>query len=119
MIKRLKEILEKRLVNLEREMNAIGEDISALANERDIRATNTLVHTFEKVLQLEQKDRKQRRGSDSRKLNAAERQELARRIANLQPEEDLEASVKTDGAMDGARPAERVALLGKTGPTAT
>ena len=52
-IKRLKEILQKRLANLEREMNEIGEDISALANERDIRATNTLVRTLEKVLQLE------------------------------------------------------------------
>jgi hypothetical protein len=85
-IKRLKEILQKRLANLEREMNAIGEDISALANERDIRATNTLVRTLEKVLQLEQKDRRQRGGHDTRKLNNAERDELARRIANL-PEE--------------------------------
>ena len=118
-IKRLKEILQKRLANLEREMNAIGEDISALANERDIRATNTLVRTLEKVLQLEQKDRRQRRGSDTRKLNAAEREELALRIANLQPEADLGSSGAGDGAMGGSRPAEGVALLGEAGPTST
>jgi septal ring factor EnvC (AmiA/AmiB activator) len=102
MIKRLKEILQKRLANLEREIDAIGEDISALANERDIRATNTLVRTLEKVLQLEQKDRRQRRGNDTRKLNAAEREELARRIANLLPEENPSSSAGADEAMDGA-----------------
>ena len=110
-IKRLKEILQKRLANLEREMNAIGEDISALANERDIRATNTLVRTLEKVLQLEQKDRRQRRGSDTKKLNNEERDELARRIANL-PEES-EIIREHAEALSGAEPAERVALLGE------
>jgi transcriptional regulator of heat shock response len=110
-IKRLKEILQKRLANLEREMNAIGEDISALANERDIRATNTLVRTLEKVLQLEQKDRRQRGGHDTRKLNNAERDELARRIANL-PEES-EVILGDVEASSGAEPAARVALLGE------
>jgi chromosome segregation ATPase len=110
-IKRLKEILQKRLANLEREMNAIGEDISALANERDIRATNTLVRTLEKVLQLEQKDRRQRGGHDTRKLNDAERDELARRIANL-PEE-INVVRENAEALPGSEPAERVALLGE------
>ena len=85
-IRRLKDVLQKRLSSLEREIEGIGEDISALSNERDIRATNTLVRTLEKVLQLEQKDRRQRSGANTRKLNDAEREELARRIANL-PEE--------------------------------
>lgn len=114
-IKRLKEILQKRLANLEREMNAIGEDISALANERDIRATNTLVRTLEKVLQLEQKDRRQRRGSDTKKLNNEERDELARRIANL-PEES-EIIREHAEALPSAEPIERVALLGEERPT--
>jgi hypothetical protein len=109
-IKRLKEILQKRLANLEREMNAIGEDISALANERDIRATNTLVRTLEKVLQLEQKDRRQRGGHDTRKLNDAERDELARRIANL-PEEGEIIRVDTQ-TLSNSEPADGVALLG-------
>jgi chromosome segregation ATPase len=109
-IKRLKEILQKRLANLEREMNAIGEDISALANERDIRATNTLVRTLEKVLQLEQKDRRQRGGHDTRKLNDAERDELARRIANLPEESPV---IRGDAqALSNSEPADGVALLG-------
>ncbi len=116
-IKRLKEILQKRLANLEREMNAIGEDISALANERDIRATNTLVRTLEKVLQLEQKDRRQRGGHETRKLHDAERDELARRIANL-PEESEVIRGNTQ-ALPGSEPVEGVALLGEAGPTST
>jgi hypothetical protein len=116
-IKRLKEILQKRLANLEREMNAIGEDISALANERDIRATNTLVRTLEKVLQLEQKDRRQRGGHDTRKLNDAERDELARRIANL-PEEGEIIRVDTQ-ALSNSEPTDGVALLGAERSTST
>ena len=116
-IRRLKEILQKRLANLEREMNAIGEDISALANERDIRATNTLVRTLEKVLQLEQKDRRQRRGNDTRKFNNEERDELARRIANL-PEEG-EVILEVAKTVSGELPVEGVALLGEAGPAST
>ncbi len=116
-IKRLKDILQKRLINLEREMNAIGEDISALSNERDIRATNTLVRTLEKVLQLEQKDRRQRQGSDTRKLNDAERDELARRIANL-PDGDETSSTQSDvEAIRDKSSTQGVAILGEAGST--
>ena len=114
-IRRLKDVLQKRLSSLEREIEGIGEDISALSNERDIRATNTLVRTLEKVLQLEQKDRRQRGGASTRKLNNAERDELARRIANL-PEES-EAVLGIVGAEGGAGAVERVALLGAEGST--
>ena len=116
-IRRLKDVLQKRLSALEREIGDIGEDISALSNERDIRATNTLVRTLEKVLQLEQKDRRQRGGANTKKLNDAEREELAHRIANLQPEQDVEPSAGTDEALDRARAVERVALLGAEGST--
>ena len=116
-IKRLKEILQRRLSQLERELSDIGEEVSALSNERDIRATNTLVRTLEKVLQLEQKDIRQRRSRDTRKLNDAEREELARRIANLQPEQDLEPGVGVDEAICGPRSVEGMALLGEAGPT--
>lgn len=117
-IRRLKDVLQKRLSALEREIEGIGEDISALSNERDIRATNTLVRTLEKVLQLEQKDRRQRGGANTKRLNDAEREELAQRIANLQPEQDVEPSGGTDEAMAGSRAVERVALLGAEGSTA-
>ena len=116
-IKRLKEILQKRLANLVREMNAIGEDISALSNERDIRATNTLVRTLEKVLQLEQKDRRQRQGSNTRKLNDAERDELARRIANLQDGDETSGAKGDVEALRNPVLAQGVALLGEVGST--
>jgi TolA-binding protein len=89
-IKRLKDLLQNRLTQLESQIGEIGAEINALSTERDIRATNTLVRTLEKVLELEHKERKQRsiRARQNRKLNDAERTELARRIANLTPEPD-------------------------------
>ena len=116
-IRRLKDVLQKRLSALEREIEGIGEDISALSNERDIRATNTLVRTLEKVLQLEQKDRRQRRGTDTRKLNDAEREELAQRIANL-PEEG-EVVFEEPETLSSAEPSAGVAILGEAGSTST
>ncbi len=87
-IRRLKGLLQNRLTQLEGQLSEIGAEVNALASERDIRATNTLVRTLEKVLELEQKDRKQRshRARQTRKLNDAERDELAKRIASLQEE---------------------------------
>jgi hypothetical protein len=87
-LRRLKELLQNRLSQFESQIEEIGVEISSLANERDIRATNTLVRTLEKVLDLEHKDRKQRstQARKNRKLDDAEREELARRIANLPPE---------------------------------
>ena len=114
-IKRLKEILQKRLSQLERELGDIGEDISALSNERDIRATNTLVRTLEKVLQLEHKEIIQRRSRDTKKLGNEERNELARRIASLPEESEI---VRSDsGTTSGDRPSAGVALLGEARPT--
>ena len=106
-IKRLKDLLQNRLSQLESQIGEIGAEISALASERDIRATNTLVRTLEKVLELEHKERKQRssRARQNRKLNDAERDELARRIEALQkePEEICEDTQEppSDGASDG------------------
>ena len=116
-IRRLKDVLQKRLTALEREIGDIGEDISALSNERDIRATNTLVRTLEKVLQLEQKDRRQRGGAATRKLNDAEREELAQRIANLPEEGEEIRSVSGEPSSEGS--SDGVALLGQDGSAST
>lgn len=92
-IRRLKELLQNRLTQLESQLSEIGAEVNALASERDIRATNTLVRTLEKVLELEHKDRKQRshRARQTRKLNDTERDELAKRITALQTEpEDVD-----------------------------
>ncbi len=106
-IKRLKDLLQNRLSQLESQIGEIGAEISALASERDIRATNTLVRTLEKVLELEHKERKQRssRARQNRKLNDAERDELTQRIEALQkePEEisEVDEQPPSDGASDG------------------
>ena len=85
-IKRLKNLLQSRLAQLETQLSDIGAEVSALSSERDIRATNTLVRTLEKVLDLERKDRSRRRKArhDMRRLDDAERAALAEKIAHLQ-----------------------------------
>ena len=82
---RLKDIIQTRLRNVEGELGAIGEKLNSLSNEREIRSTNTLVRTLEKVLELEHKERKQRgkHRKDKLRLDDAGRDELARRIASL------------------------------------
>ena len=82
---RLKDIIQTRLRNVEGELGEIGEKLNSLSNERDIRSTNTLVRTLEKVLEIEHKERKQRgkHRKDKLRLDDAGRDELARRIASL------------------------------------
>jgi hypothetical protein len=117
-LRRLKDILQSRLGQLEGQITEIGAEINALSNERDIRATNTLVRTLEKVLELEHKERKQRsrRSRETRKFNDAERDELARRIAALEEEEDGEAGVAHGDAERSAETPPRVASVGEAGP---
>lgn len=118
-IKRLKDLLQNRLTHLEHQLGEIGAEISALASERDIRATNTLVRTLEKVLELEHKERKQRshRARQNRKLNDAERVELARRIENLRLEhQELPAP---DDTPDDAGDAVGLDPVGEARPAAT
>ncbi len=120
-IRRLKELLQGRLAQLEAQISSIGQDIDTLANERDIRATNTLVRTLEKVLELENKDRKQRqlRSRTTAKFNDSQREDLARRIANLEPEQHQPegGEIPQQGGADGIDGG--LALLGEGGPTST
>lgn len=120
-IRRLKELLQGRLAQLEAQISSIGQDIDTLANERDIRATNTLVRTLEKVLELENKDRKQRqlRSRTTAKFNDSQREDLARRIANLEPEPNQLAGgeIAEQGSVDGTDGG--LALLGEDRPTST
>ncbi len=116
-IKRLKDLLQNRLSQLEAQIGEIGAEISALASERDIRATNTLVRTLEKVLELEHKERKQRssRARQNRKLNDAEREDLARRIENLRMEN--QEIHQDSGPEDSDRDETELAPLGEAGST--
>ena len=82
---RLKDIIQTRLRHVEGELGEIGEKLNSLSSEREIRSTNTLVRTLEKVLEIEHKERKQRGKlrKDKLRLDDAGRDELARRIASL------------------------------------
>jgi chromosome segregation ATPase len=117
-LRRLKDILQSRLGQLEGQITEIGAEINALANERDIRATNTLVRTLEKVLELEHKERKQRsrRARETRKFNDAEREELARRIDALcQRQEEPDGGVGP-GVEDRQESSSGMAPVGEAGP---
>lgn len=118
-LRRLKEILQKRLTQLEGEIGAIGQELNALSNERDIRSANTLVRTLEKVLELEHKDRKQRtsRRQDNLQLDDTQRDELAGRIAGLCESADGDSvESETDNA-GCAGVALGMAVVGKAGST--
>ncbi len=85
-LKRLKDLLQGRIKKLETEIDEINQEVSALSNERGIRAMNTLVRTLEKVLELERKDRIRKRKSTLalRRFDDAERGALADKIERLQ-----------------------------------
>jgi replication fork clamp-binding protein CrfC len=112
---RLKDLLQNRVTQFEQQIGELGAEISSLANERDIRATNILVRTLEKVLELEHKERKQRstRARQNRKLNDAEREELARRIANLPAEPHRKNRGLHAGTIPSAGPAADLDELGE------
>ena len=120
-IRRLKELLQKRVGNLEAQLDEIGVEVNALSSERDIRSTNTLVRTLEKVLELEHKDRRQKRSNakDNKRTNAADRAELARRIANLVPPSNPPEGSGVDEAVSSSGIFERMAALGEGGSTST
>ena len=113
-ILRFKELLQKRLGELENQIGKIGEDVSSATSERDIRATNILVRTLEKVLELERKDRahRARKIKERRKFDDADRNELARRLTALHHERRtmLPEPIPVDAGSSGD--AEGLALLG-------
>ena len=85
---RLKALLQQRLVELERQIGALGEGAAAASSERDIRSMNTLVRTLEKVLELERKERAQRKQQRKRQhqFDDAEREALAAKLDGLRRE---------------------------------
>lgn len=84
-IARLKDLLHRRLADLETQLATIGADVSAAASEREIKSINTLVRTLEKVLELERRHRSRTGGKRGalRIVDTARRLDLARRIEAL------------------------------------
>jgi DNA-binding transcriptional MerR regulator len=119
-IKRVKDVLQQRLAELEAQVKDIGEEVTSLNTERQIRSANILVRTLEKVMDLERKDRLRRRKEtrDFKYFNDEQREQLAGKIARLQrtwrSDENLDQPI---GAGSGGTE-QPVALLGKAQPTA-
>ncbi len=117
-LKRLKELLQSRIENLERQLADIGDKVNAIKTERDLRSVNTLVRTLDKVLELEHKNRSSRITANREfKLFAdAERGALADKLARLQRK--YEAEETDNGPAAGRRGGTEppVALLGEAGP---
>jgi len=113
-LQRFKDLLQKRLAQLEGDIDQIGAELSSAATERDIRPVNMLVRTLEKVLELERKDRTQRarKRKARRKFDDAARDELAHRIRGLRAAERGGPSLSEPA--DGTRiaPAAGLAELG-------
>ena len=103
-IARLKALLQQRLSDLENQIGALGEATTAATSEREIRSMNTLVRTLEKVLELERKERAQRKRqrSGERLFNDAEREALAYKLDGLCRE--IEQAREPEQAKDSGGP---------------
>ena len=105
-IARLKALLQQRLGELESQIGTLSEQATAATSERDIRAMNTLVRTLEKVLELERKERAQRKQQRKahKQFDDAGREALAAKLDGLHRElqQDRSAVVveKSDSSRD-------------------
>lgn len=117
-IQRFKDLLQKRLTQLEGEMDAIVAEVASAASERDIRPVNMLVRTLEKVLELERKDRtaRARKSKERRKFDDAARDELARRLTALHGERGAPLSEPVPVDVGSSGSAEGLAELGTAQP---
>jgi hypothetical protein len=119
-IQRLKDLLQKRLGELEGELGEIGAEVTAATSERDIRSMNTLVRTLEKVLELERKDRahRSRKRREQRQFDDAERDALADRLEALHREWRGQVAEPQAEDAGGAGTQSPLALPGAPGPAA-
>ncbi|HUQ36788.1 MAG TPA: hypothetical protein VM144_10485 [Aestuariivirga sp.] len=117
-IQRFKDLLQKRLAQLEGEIGEIGAEVSSAANEREIRAANILVRTLEKVLELERKDRasRTRKRKERRKFDDSARDELARRLTALHIERGTSLPEPTSVDVGSSGNSEGLAELGPAQP---
>jgi hypothetical protein len=120
-IKRLKDILLQRVELVEAQLRDIGAEVNAAASERDMRATNTLVRTIEKVLDLERKNRQRKikQARDFKYFDDAQRDQLADKIGRLQRTWRGEDPVADTADPGGGGTEQPVALLGETAKPAS
>jgi uncharacterized protein (UPF0335 family) len=119
-IRRLKDLLNDRIVRLETEIKEIGKDISQLSNEKQIRSVNMVVRTLEKVIDLERQDKLARKKSTRafKLFDESQRGALAEKIERLEEGWDGKAPVAGVGDAGGGGTEPPVALLGEAGTAA-
>jgi hypothetical protein len=115
-IKRVKDVLQQRLAELEVQVKDIGEEVTSLNTERQIRSANILVRTLEKVMDLERKDRLRRRKEtqDFKYFSDEQRGQLAAKIEKLQREWRGEENLDQPAGAGSGGAEQPVALLGET-----
>ncbi len=117
-LQRLKDMLQKRLTQLEEELQDLGKEVSALNTERGIKSVNTLVRTLEKVIDLERNEklkRKQDRAAH-KYFDDEQRRQLAEKIDRLEAERDGQLALANPDADGGDGTELPVAVLGEAGP---
>ena len=117
-IRRVKDLLQQRLLELEDQIKKLKIEVTAMENERQMRSTNLLVRTLEKVMDLERKERLRKRNEvqSHKYFDDAQRQQLAEKIGRLRGTRAGRAAgvvAEKDGS-DGVE--QPVALLGETTP---
>ena len=119
-IRRLKELLNTRIANLESEIQQIGKEIDQISNEKQIRSVNMMVRTLEKVLDLERKDKDSKRRTKAafKLFDESQRGALAEKIERLEEGWQGETTVGSTGDAGSGGTEPSVALLGAAGATA-
>jgi hypothetical protein len=120
-MKRVKDILHNRLLELEEQIKALGNEVDAITSERQMRSTNLLVRTLEKVIDLERKERARKRKENELHtyFNDGQREALAAKIGRLRGSWTGQTPVVAPVAGGGDGAEQPVALLGEAGATAS
>jgi TolA-binding protein len=118
-IKRVKDILQQRLSELEDQIRALGLEVDAITNERQMRSTNLLVRTLEKVMDLERKERARKRNEVQahKYFDDTQRQQLAEKIGRLSGAWARQTPVGDFEEERSVGAEQPVALLGETNAT--
>jgi DNA-binding transcriptional MerR regulator len=116
-IKRVKDILQQRLSELEEQIRALGLEVDAITNERQMRSTNLLVRTLEKVMDLERKERLRKRKEIEvhKYFDDGQRQQLADKIGRLSGAWARQTPGCDTETQRGDGVEQPVALLGEAG----
>jgi TolA-binding protein len=118
-IRRVKDLLRQRLLELEDQIRNLQVEVTAMESERQMRSTNLLVRTIGKVMDLEREERNRKRKDkvDHKYFDDTQRQQLADKIGRLQHQWRGEKTLGDASAARSGGTEQPVALLGETDAT--